>query len=162
MGFLNKIKTAFGNTNIEEEEIDGNYIEDIINSVENIPFAASRSNVMYAGISELAGYHYFKTVIVGTYKLKTNKGAALNILGDDFKLSLNSDMLEMESEIANVPNQYVTKIDFEIEAEDIPKIKKLKISSLELIGKKENIVFNILEIGKEIIINETRTNEEEE
>ena len=146
MGFLNKIKTAFGNSNNTDETVDDNYIGDIIATVENIPFAVSESNVLYAGISDLAGYHYFKTVIIGTLKLKTNKGAEITIIGDDFKLKLNSDMLELESDVANVDNQYVTKIDFEIEADDIAKIVKSRIKFLELSAKKEEIKFSIIEI----------------
>lgn len=146
MGFLNKMKTAFGNSKTKEETIDSDYIQDIINSIENMPFAASQSNVLYGGINDLAGYHYFQTVVVGTLKLKTNSGAELTIIGDDFELTLTSDMLELESEDSNVTNQYVTKIDFEIEVDDIPKIVKSKIKSLEFSSKKEKIIFTMVEI----------------
>ena len=146
MGFLDKMKAALGSSQSAEESIDSNYIEDIINSIQNVPFAASRSNVLYGGINELAGYHYFQTVVVGTFKLKTHKGAQLSIIGDDYKLELNSDMLELESEPSDVANQFVTKIDFEIEANDIPNIVKSKIKSLELSANKEKVTFTIVNI----------------
>ena len=149
MGFLNKMKAALGSNQSTEVSIDSNYIEDIINSIKNVPFATSRSNVLYGGINELAGYHYFQTVVVGTFKLKTHKGAQLTIMGDDYTLELNSDMVELESEASDVANQFVTKIDFEIEANDIPKIVKPRIKSLVLSAKKEQITFSIIEISDE-------------
>ncbi len=149
MGLFNKLKNAFGNAQSNEEHLDGSYMDDIISSIENVPFAASQSNVLYGGINELAGFHYMQTVVVGTFKLKTNKGAKLSILGDDFKLVLNSDMLELASEVSNVLNRYVTKIDFEIEADDIPKIVKSRINALELMAKEEQVIFKIIEIVDE-------------
>ncbi|MEO6347844.1 MAG: hypothetical protein ABIO60_08030, partial [Aquaticitalea sp.] len=149
MGFLDKMKTAFGTAKTNEEIHDSSYVENIINSVENSPFAVSKSNVLYGGNNELAGYHYFQTVIIGTLKLKTHQGAKMAILGDDFTLDINSDMLELESEISNQSNTYVTKIEFEIDKDDIPKLLKSKINSLEFFAKKENIKFFITEISDE-------------
>src|SRR5690606_29637932 len=124
MGFLNKMKSAFSKETTEETQIDTDFTEAIINSIENAPFGISDTNVMYAGESELAGFHYFKTIVVGTFRIKTNKGAQLYIKGDGFELKLDSDMVEIESEPSNIPNSYVTHIDFEIEAEDLPKVTK--------------------------------------
>lgn len=149
MGFLDKMKTAFGTSKTEDENLDSSYVENIINSVENPPFAIAESNVLYGGITELAGYDYFQTVIIGTLKLKTNKGAKLKISGDDFDMELSSDMLELESEASNETNTYVTKIEFEMDPEDVPKFVKSRITSLNLSAKKEEIFFSIAEISDE-------------
>lgn len=146
MGFLNKIKDVFGGSQPIEDTIDSTYVENIINSIKNVPFGVSQSNVLYGGINELAGYHYFQTVVVGTFKLKTHKGAQLTIVGDDYKLHLNSDMVELESEASDLANQFITKIDFEIEATDIDKIVKSRIKSLELSAKKQQVTFTIIDI----------------
>lgn len=146
MGFLNKMKSAFSKETTEETQIDTNFTEVIINSIENVPFGISDTNVMYANESELAGFHYFKTIVVGSFRIKTNKGAQLSIKGDGFELKLHSDMVEIESEPSNIANSYVTHIDFEIEAEDLPKLTKANIQSLELIAKKESVKFSTIEI----------------
>lgn len=146
---LTKLRAAFGDIRAMEKLHVDTYTEDIINDIENEPFALSETNVMYAGLSELAGYHYLNTVIVGSFNIKTINGAQLKIQGDDFSLQLKSDMVELESDFSNVSNRSMTKIDFEIEAEDVPKIVKSKIKSLTLTAKKNKAIFTIVEIKTE-------------
>jgi hypothetical protein len=146
---LTKLRAAFGDIRAMEKLHVDTYTEDIINDIENEPFALSETNVMYAGLSELAGYHYLNTVIVGSFNIKTINGAQLKIEGDDFSLQLKSDMVELESDFSNVSNRSMTKIDFEIEAEDVPKIVKSKIKSLTLTAKKNKAIFTIVEIKTE-------------
>ncbi len=149
MGIFSKLKSSFGNKQENKTEVDPSYLEKIINEIENEPFAISESNVMYAGLGEIAGYHLFQTVIVGTFHIKTFKGAKLKINGIDFELNLNSDMVELESDVSNVSNRSITKIDFEITEQDLPKITKSNIQSLELSAKKEHVLFKIIEILKD-------------
>lgn len=146
---INKLKTVFGATKIVEEEHQDTFIEAIINDVDGVPFALSNTNVMYAGMSELAGYHYFKSIVIGTFKIKTFQGAKLIINGVDFKLELKSDMLELVSESSLIQNRNVTTIDFEIDEEDLPKITRSKIQSLELSVKKEKVIFKSIEITED-------------
>ena len=141
---LNKIKTAFGNKQNTEAANTDNQIEDIINAVDGDAFAVSENNVLFAKTSELGGYHYVIALIVGAFKIKTNKGAKLAIEGKDFELVLNSDMEEFESDRTNASNRYVTRIDFQIEETDISKFDKNAIKSLKLITKKEEVIFNTL------------------
>ena len=115
---ITKLRAAFGDIRAMEKLHVDTRTEDIINAIENKPFAISDKSVMYAGLDELAGYHYFKTVVVGAFHIKTIKGAQLTINGNDFKLVLNSDMVELESDFSNVSNRSITYIDFEIDAED--------------------------------------------
>lgn len=146
---ITKLRAAFGDVRaIEKLHVD-THTEGIINDIENEPFAISESNVMYAGLGELAGYHYLKTVVVGSFHIKATKGAQLIIRGDDFELNLNSDMVELESDFSNVSNRSITKIDFEIEEEDLPNIVKSKIQSLELKAQKTQVRFSIAEIAKD-------------
>lgn len=146
---ITKLKAAFGTNKVVDEQLNSTYTEAILNDVEGVPFAISDTNVMYAGMSELAGYHYFKTIIIGTFKIKTFKGAKLILNGDDFKLELKSDMLELLSESSPVPNRNVTAIDFEIDEKDLPKIVRSKIQSLQLSAKKEKVVFNRMEMAND-------------
>lgn len=144
---IKKLRAAFSNTKTSEALETGTYTEDIINDVEGVPFAISKTNVMYAGLSELAGYHYFKTVIIGTFQLKTFKGATLIVNGTDFKLELKSDMEELESESTNGSQRQITRIDFEIDKDAMSKISKTTVESMELRAKNSRIQFSIIEGG---------------
>ncbi|MCK7589870.1 hypothetical protein M0G43_04730 [Subsaxibacter sp. CAU 1640] len=142
---ITRLRAAFGDIRAMEKLHVDTHTEGIINDIENEPFAISASNVMYADLGELAGYHLLNTVIVGSFHIKTIKGVQLKVKGSDFELNLNSDMVEIESDFSNVSNRSITRIDFEIEKEDLSKISKSKIISLELIAKKQHIVFSIAE-----------------
>ena len=146
---ITKLRAAFGDIKAMEKSHVDTYTEDIIKDVEGVPFAISETNVMYAGLSELGGYHYFKTIIIGTFQIKTIKGATLILNGTDYKLELKSDMVELESEFSNVSNRSISRIDFEIDSADVSKISKINIESLELISKKDRIVFSIIENSAE-------------
>ncbi|MFD1163124.1 hypothetical protein [Hwangdonia seohaensis] len=139
---LDKILAAFGNRRAMERTHVDNHTEDIINSITDDAFAISEKNVLYASTKELGGYHYVITIIVGAFKIKTMKGAKLNIEGTDFKLDLKSDMDEFQSDHSNVSNRFITRIDFQIEKEDVEKFDKARINALRLTAKKHEIIFN--------------------
>lgn len=141
---FSNIKTAFRNTKAIEKNPTENNIEDIINSINEDAFAVSEQNVLFANTKELGGYYYLITIVVGAFKIKTMKGATLNITSKDFKLELKSDMEEFESDHSNTSNTYITRIDFIIEKEDVSKINKSLIKNLTLSVKKQVIVFNTL------------------
>ncbi len=83
--------------------------------------------------------------MIGSFRIKTIKGAQLVVIGTDFKLELKSDMLEIESDFSNVSNRCITHIDFEIDAKDLSKIEPSKIKTLELSSKKDKVIFSMLE-----------------
>lgn len=141
---LGKIFGASGNSSDNEPTHVENHTEDIINSTDEAAFAISEQNVLFAKTSELGGYFYVITIVVGSFKIKTNKGAKLKLKGNDFDLILNSDMDEFESDYSNVSNQFITRIDFQIEKEDVSKFDKKRIESLTLSAKKHEIMFNTL------------------
>ncbi|GAA4955552.1 hypothetical protein GCM10023314_31620 [Algibacter agarivorans] len=139
---FDKIFGAFGNAHAIQPTHDDNYIKDIINSIDEDPFAISEQNVLFAKTSELGGYFYVIAIIVGRFKIKTMKGAKLAIQGNEFDLILNSDTDEFESDHSNVSNRFITRIDFQIEKEDVSKFDKASIESLKLSAKKQEVLFN--------------------
>lgn len=163
--FFSKLKGAFGDKSTIKPH-DPSFVESIINEFDGTPFVISDSNVLYAGLSELAGYHYFKTITIGTFQIKTFNGAQLIINGKDFKIKLPSDMLELTSESTKTPNRNITQIDFEIREEDIPKISRATVESIELIAKKNHIKFLIVEghfdegLSNTAVMDEAPKNEE--
>lgn len=141
---LDKILAAFGNIRAMERTHVDNFTEDIINSIDEEAFAVSEQNVLFGKTSELGGYFYVITIIVGSFKIKTNKGAKLALKGDEFDLILNSDMDEFESDHSNISNRYITRIDFQIKKEDVAKFDKKKVTSLTLSAKKQEVVFKTI------------------
>ena len=141
---LNKILTAFDSARGKEHMQEDNHTEDIINAIDETPFAVSEQNVLFARTSELGGYYYVITIFVGPFKIKTNKGAKLTIEGNNFDLILNSDTDEFESDRSKVLNKFITRIDFQIEKEDVSKFDKEIIKTLKLSAKKQEVIFNTL------------------
>ena len=141
---LNKILNAFGKTPSLEPTHDDNYIKDIIKSIDEEAFAVSEQNVLFAKVSELGGYYYVITIVVGRFKIKTKNGGNLSIEGKKFNLILNSDMDEFESNHSNSSNSFITRIDFQIEKEDVSKFDKKSITSLKLSAKKQEVIFTTL------------------
>jgi len=139
---FDKILAAFGNNRAKEQTDSDNFTEDNINSLKDDAFAISEENAIFLAVKELGGFYYLKTIIVGTFKIKTNKGATLSIKGTDFELELKTDMDEFESEYSNTSNRNITRIDFQIEEEVASKIDKSLVKTLELKAKKHQILFN--------------------
>lgn len=144
MGVFGKL---FSNKKNEDNITNDNYIETIIKSSKDKPLAISNNNVMYVGYNELGGYYYLQTFIIGRLKVKTKNGATLKIEGNNYSLKLNSDMPEFESDAASPLKSYVTKIDFQIEKNDVDKIKRSNIKTLTLFAKKQEHVFSIYKDG---------------
>jgi len=141
---FDKVLAAFGNISaIERTHVD-EFTEEKINlfSIRNEAFAISKSNVLFAETKELGGFYYLKTIIVGAFRIKTIKGATLKIIGNDFELNLKTDMDEFESEYSNISNRNITRIDFQIVENDVSKINKTLVETLELKAKKNQILFN--------------------
>ena len=141
---FDKILAAFGNIGAMERTHIDNHIEDKINlnSFRDEAFAISDKNVIFLAVKELGGFYYLKTVIVGDFKIKTIKGAKLFISGTDFELELKTDMDEFESEHSDISNKLITRIDFQIDEEDVSKIDKSQINKLNLKAKKQHIILN--------------------
>nr|WP_321246588.1 hypothetical protein [uncultured Psychroserpens sp.] len=142
MSFITKLKSAFGNSNTSKTVETQDSTDAIIKDVDNKPFAVSDQNVLYAGLNELGGYFFFQTVIVGTFDVKTKKGAQLAIVGKNLNLLLQSDSEEFETEATALKGRMVTKIDFQIDESDAAKIDPLKIDTLTLSCKKHEILFS--------------------
>ncbi|MDN3492395.1 hypothetical protein [Winogradskyella bathintestinalis] len=138
MAFLSKL---FGTTTSETKSKSGDTIEAIVKDVDNRPYGISENNVLYAGLNELGGYYFFQTVVVGQLNVKSKNGAVLVFKSDNFELELNSDMPEFESESSDIKGRQVTKIDFQIEENDIKLLETAQPRSVQLNVKKHHILF---------------------
>ena len=136
---LGKIKAVFSKTNDTQKDIE--FIEKLKASIEDKPFSTSNQNILFAGMNELAGYFYFKVVIVGRFKIKTFTGLKLFLKLNNSEMDLNSDMNELASDFGPIPNSYITAIDFELTKKQIELLNNSKIESLRIVGKKKEVMF---------------------
>ena len=112
--------------------------------IEHDAFAVSDSNVLYAGLNELGGYYFVQTVIVGTFKTKSKKGAQLHIQGKELDLQLNSDSEEFESDHTDVKGRFITKIDFQIEEKEAAKIDREGVDTISMRCKNNVYDFKVI------------------
>lgn len=131
------------------EKGSGDTIEAIITDVENTPFGVTENSVLFAGLNELGGYFFFQTVIVGQFYVKSKNGAQLIFIGENFKLQLESDMPEFESEGSDIKGRNVTKIDFQIEESDIKNLENATLKGIQLQVKKHDILFSKYRVSDE-------------
>lgn len=136
------LSKLFGTTTSESKSTSDDTVEAIITDVENKPFGISENNVLFAGLNELGGYHFFQTVIVGQLSVKSKNGAQLFFIGDDFKLKLKADMPEFESESSPIKGRNVTKIDFQIEESEVKKLENATLRSIQIKVKKHDLLFS--------------------
>ena len=158
---LTKLKEAFGKPEPINTVQDDNFTDNLIKSIEQKPFAISNENVCFATANELAGYYYLQTIIVGKFKIKTFDGAQLTVRGTDFEMTLESDMLELESELYAIPKSYTTRIDFMLNEKDLSKINRSQIQTLVLSAKKQKVEFSIIQEVEEKIEEEIAPKKEE-
>ena len=146
---FSKLKKAFGKSDSNEDTQEDTYTIELIKSIEQKPFAISRDNICFASANELAGYYYLQTVVVGKFKIKTFDGAQLKVLGTNFELKLDSDMMELESEPFHVPKSYMTRMDFILDESDLPKISRSQINAFVFTVKKQRVEFSTIQINEE-------------
>ncbi|MBW1295845.1 hypothetical protein [Aquimarina litoralis] len=139
-----KVQAALGNIRAMEKLHVDTHTENIIIQVDGTKFAKSPSNEIYMDVIELAGYYYVKTIIIGSFHIKTWKGAELLITGKNFELNLASDMQEIESDFSNVSNKSITQVDFVIEEQDIHKIDTSVVERITVSSKKKSAHFDMI------------------
>ncbi|WP_400078046.1 hypothetical protein [Winogradskyella sp. R77965] len=139
MGF--SLSKLFGSKTSEAKSQSDDTVEAIINDVQNKPYGVAENNVLFAGLNELGGYLFFQTVIVGQLHVKSKTGAKLFFIGENFKLELDSDSLEFESDHSDIKGRSVTKIDFQVEESDIKQLETATLKSIQLKVKNHDILF---------------------
>lgn len=142
---LSKLFGASENEADNNAQLSDDFVNAIIKDIDHIPYAKSKTNVLYAGANELGGYLYFQTILVGHFKIKTKKGAELEFISDQQTLTLKSDMDEFESDHTDVKNRLITKIDFEIDKAQLKTFDATTFKSVVLKTAKKSITLNVIE-----------------
>lgn len=138
---LGKIKSAFQKNDEEKALSNASYLEELKANIKDKPFAEAEQNIVFAGLNELAGYLYFRVIVVGKFKIKTFNGVQLNLKLSTTEMHLNSDMNELASDFGPIKSSFITPIDFEISKKQIEVLNNSKIESIQVICKKKEVNF---------------------
>ena len=106
-------------------------------------YAKSDTNDVYLDIEELGGFPFIKTVIIGDFSTKIKRvGCTLSFIFKKGSLTLNSDNTDIQSNQLKNTNVYYTEIDFELNDDEVEKIKKEKVIEIQYTFKNKTYNFS--------------------
>jgi hypothetical protein len=128
---------------MERTEVDIQ-IEENIKKVGIDKFAESNYGDLYLRVNELGGFLILESIMVSATNLKSKKGSTLTFNGENKVLQLESDEHIIESDFSNSVKKSITKIDYNISAEEAEyfKEKRYDEARFEINGKE--ILFSVL------------------
>lgn len=147
MGFFKKIDKVFTapekfNT-MERTEVDIQ-IEENIKKAGIDKFAISDYADLYLRVNELGGFLILETIMVSATNLKSKKGCALTFMKGDDTLKLASDEHIIESDFSKAVKKAMTKIDYNISAEEAANFKEEKYHEVRFEINGNEILFSVL------------------
>jgi len=108
-------------------------------------FAKNNTNNVYLDIDELGGFPFVKTVIIGDFSTKIKRvGCTLTFIFENDTLTLNSDNTDIESNQIKKTAVFYTEIDFELNDDEVAKIKNEIITEIQYIFKGKTISFSTI------------------
>lgn len=158
---MNSILTTFKNTTIvkiidnvlskigfigsmERTHID-TFTENRIKNIKGKLIAESNYGKIWFEQQELGGFLVLNTTIVSGSNIKSDYDCTLIFKSlDDFKLTLQSDEKEVESNFSNVSNRWITQICYHLSKEDLLFINNSSYDSLQLDFKDKSMPFLVL------------------
>ncbi len=145
MSFFKNISnaiTSIGNNktknNLETESAEENIVEDLVGEKIGI----SSEGQLNVGIQELSGYLFLEAFILSNVNIKTFEGAKLTFKGENGEYKLSSDTQEIKSDLFGKTFKHITQISFDINDEEIERIRKGDYLTILLNFKRKSLVFN--------------------
>jgi hypothetical protein len=106
-------------------------------------YAENSTSDVYLDFEELGGFPFIKTIIIGDISEKIKRvGCTLTFVFKNDKLTLNSDNTDIESNKIKKTQVYYTEIDFELNEEELNKIKNEKVLEVQCTFKNNTYIFN--------------------
>ncbi|WP_026775095.1 hypothetical protein [Polaribacter sp. Hel_I_88] len=147
MGFFKKIDKVFKASEsfnlMERTEVDLQ-IEENIKTVGINKFATSNYGDLYLRVNELGGFLILETIIVSATDLKSKKGSSLTFSNENVTLKLASDENKIESDFSKSVNKSVTKIDYNITAEEAENFKEPTYNEVLFKINGNEILFSVI------------------
>jgi len=101
-------------------------------------YAENETTDVYLDFEELGGFPFIKTIIIGDVSEKVKRvGCTLTFVFKNDSLTLNSDNTNIESNQIKKTPIFYTEIDFELNEEEVNKIKKEKVAEIQFNFKGE-------------------------
>ncbi len=95
-------------------------------------YAENISDTVYLDIEELGGFPFIKTIIIGKFSKKIKRvGCTLTFVFEKGSLTLNSDNTDIESNKIKNTASYYTEIDFELNEDEVDRIKAESVSEIQ-------------------------------
>jgi len=138
---IDKVLARMGNIRAMERTHVDTFTENKMENVAGEQIAQSQHGGIWAELQELNGYIFMNITVLGTVKIKTFKGSTLTFLGDE-KITLTSDIAEIDSDYSNVSNRWMTSMSFEITKKDLAFIQKKNFDQIQLTFKKKSLLFD--------------------
>jgi hypothetical protein len=147
MSFFKKIDKVFTPSSsfnlMERTEVDIQ-IEENIKKVGIDKFATSNYGDLYLRVNELGGFLILESIMVSATNLKSKKGSTLTFSGENEVLQLKSDEHVIESDFSNSVKKSITKIDYNISAEEAEYFKEKRYDEARFEINGNEIVFSVL------------------
>lgn len=145
MGFFKKEEKVLApseNIKVMERTSADTNIEEQINNAGIKKYGESEFGDLYIRNDELGGFLILESLIVSATKFKSKKGSKLTFYNDDESLAFESDELKIESEYSSLSNRSITRIDYNIEAEEIAMLDEKKYTNVRFEINGSEIVFS--------------------
>ncbi|MBL4604794.1 MAG: hypothetical protein JKY02_03780 [Flavobacteriaceae bacterium] len=141
---VDKVLASSKNLKVMERTSADKNIEEQINNAGIQKFAESDYGDIYVRTDELGGFLILETLIVSVTNFKSKKGSKLTFYNDDESLAFESDEAKIESDFSGVSNRYVTKIDYNIEAEQIAILEEKRHTNARFEINGKEIIFSTI------------------
>lgn len=107
---------------------------------EGTKYAENDSHKVYVDIEELGGFPYLKTMLFGTDAINVKRtGCTITFVFKNGEITLSSDNTTVESNEIQKSGVYYTPVDFELNEDEVQKIKTGKLKELKYSFKKSSI-----------------------
>ena len=147
MGFFKKAEKVLASSGsiktMERTSADTN-IEEQINNAGIKKFGESEFGDLYVRNDELGGFLILETLIVSATNFKSKKGSKLTFYNDDETLAFESDETKIESDYSSLSNRSITRIDYNIEAEEIKLLDEKQYSHVRFEINGNEIIFTTI------------------
>lgn len=140
MGFFKKGSSL----KVMERTSADNHIEEQINKAGIEKYAESEFGDLYVRTDELGGFLILETMTVSATNFKSKKGSKLTFRNESESLAFESDEDKIESDFSEFSNLHVTRIDYNVEAEEVAIIEERRHDNVRFEINGKEIIFSII------------------
>jgi len=119
-----------------------------IRSFSGTLIATSENGKVYAKSYELNGFNFMQFSIIAPFYIETSKGCTVTFYSDQEMLDIESDTLEILSDVSNTLNLALTEFEIEIEQELTSFIPTSGVIEIAFIFKSTKEIFRVTDLSR--------------